>query len=336
MSSQAAKPPSARIDYLDFIKGFAIISVVLLHTLPSAWLNPLLSVFHIWQAVPLFMFVAGITGCITWERRKKDFRIYYKDLPAKAWTVYLPYVIAVVLYQIYVWEPVGAIPFIRSILYGQVGPGGYFVSLIVQHMIFFPLLLRMRDKLNDDKKFLLYCLLLSALVEWLSARYLCTDPSADNMYYRFFYGRYLFVTALGAVFYNNEHLFSPATLNKLMLASIVYMVGATYMDIKFSFIPYEWAPQHYPAYFYTYVLVQWLRDNRYKAPQTLHNIITTFGKNSYEIFITQLFVFSTFGAPMRHSFFGALLLPFICLHGGLGVAYAKSRFGQWRKGLKKA
>ena len=43
---------------LDFIKGFAILSVILLHTLNRSMLYETYSYFHIWQAVLLFVFVS--------------------------------------------------------------------------------------------------------------------------------------------------------------------------------------------------------------------------------------------------------------------------------------
>lgn len=332
MTTQAAKPAS-RIDYLDFIKGIAIIGVILLHTFPSSWLRPMAAMLHIWQAVPLFLFLAGITGCIAWERRKKDFGVYYKDMPLRVWGIYLPYIVAVVLYNLYQREYPGVLPFIQSILFGEVGPGGYFPSLIVQHMLFFPLLLRMRDKVRDDKRFLIYSVLISAAIEWTCAAALAADPERST-FYRFFYGRYLFAAALGAVFYNNENLFSPKTLKNLAIGSIAYMTAVLYFDMTITLLPNAWNAQHYPAYFYTFVMVQWLRNNRRMFGAAFERLISTFGKNSYDIFVTQLFVFSTFGAPMLKSFWGAAALPFICLFGGLGVGYVKNACKNWRKGHK--
>ena len=43
---------------LDFIKGFAILSVILLHTLNRSMLYETYAYFHIWQAVLLFVFVS--------------------------------------------------------------------------------------------------------------------------------------------------------------------------------------------------------------------------------------------------------------------------------------
>ena len=47
-----------QIVYLDFIKGIAAISVVLLHALPKDVLQGSFAFVHIWQAVPLFVFVS--------------------------------------------------------------------------------------------------------------------------------------------------------------------------------------------------------------------------------------------------------------------------------------
>lgn len=48
----------SKICELDFIKGFAILSVILLHTVNTEILYETYAFFHIWQAVPLFIFVS--------------------------------------------------------------------------------------------------------------------------------------------------------------------------------------------------------------------------------------------------------------------------------------
>ena len=45
------------LENIDFIKGLAAISVILLHTLPESVLYGSFAVFHIWQAVPIFLFI---------------------------------------------------------------------------------------------------------------------------------------------------------------------------------------------------------------------------------------------------------------------------------------
>jgi peptidoglycan/LPS O-acetylase OafA/YrhL len=46
-----------RLPEIDFVKGVAIVSVLLLHTLPEKILYLSFASLHIWQAVPLFIFV---------------------------------------------------------------------------------------------------------------------------------------------------------------------------------------------------------------------------------------------------------------------------------------
>ena len=43
---------------IDFIKGTAIVFVILLHILSNNALNSIYACFHIWQAVPLFILVS--------------------------------------------------------------------------------------------------------------------------------------------------------------------------------------------------------------------------------------------------------------------------------------
>ena len=53
---------SSRLHYIDFVKGVAALSVVLLHTLPNAILKGTCAVYHIWQAVPVFLFISFYLG----------------------------------------------------------------------------------------------------------------------------------------------------------------------------------------------------------------------------------------------------------------------------------
>lgn len=46
------------LKYIDELKGFAALSVVLLHTLPREALYTTGAYFHIWQAVPVFVFIS--------------------------------------------------------------------------------------------------------------------------------------------------------------------------------------------------------------------------------------------------------------------------------------
>ncbi|MCD2136738.1 OpgC domain-containing protein [Salinicoccus halitifaciens] len=54
---------------IDILKGLAIIAVILIHSLPDEMLLAILSPFYIWQAVPVFMLLAGYNTAQSFQRR---------------------------------------------------------------------------------------------------------------------------------------------------------------------------------------------------------------------------------------------------------------------------
>lgn len=65
------------LEEVDFIKGLAAISVIFLHTLPLSILKGTFAVFHIWQAVPIFLFISFYLGFRNIERNGNVYKSYY-------------------------------------------------------------------------------------------------------------------------------------------------------------------------------------------------------------------------------------------------------------------
>ncbi len=353
MSAAAGAKP--RLEYLDTAKGFAAASVVLLHLFGAPTLLNCLAPWHIWQAVPIFMLVAGITGVLSCrkysgiiqnsdrENLKRDLKKYYTLLPGRALSLYLPYAAVVLIYYMWAGEPLGLELFGNTMLMGYLGPGGYFVPLIVQHLIFFPLVLALRPRLGSDLKFLGVALLLSSLCE---LPFIFLDIESSRFIYRIFYFRYLFVCCLGAVLADGNP-FRPGIFRLLTLVSVVYMAlvalfsqpGAQPPSYwNFFFIRSDdWYFQHYPAFFYTAFLVFTVfRDNEKRIPCV--PLLIRLGKSSYDIFIFQMGFFITLGLSIKRTF-GWTDFPFpvkvavflFCIFGGLALTRAKQFWHDLKK-----
>ena len=354
---RGAASPSAvrpRMDYLDIAKGFAAISVVLLHLFSDGTLFRVLAPWHIWQAMPIFLMVAGVTGALScrkfagitgnqgWARNRADLAAYYRTLPGKALPLYVPYAVVTLLYHLWSWEPLGIGLFLRTMIMGYLGPGGYFVPLIVQHLIFFPLVLSLRGKLGSDLRFLGAALGISVVAELCFA---FADVESTRFLYRIFYFRYLFACCLGAVLADSNP-FSKGVFRLLALLSAVYIgatcylgnAGATPPEFwNFFFIRADdWYFQHYPGFFFTAWLVFGLRDVEGRIPCV--EWIKKLGRSSYDIFIFQMLFFITIVIWLKTTF-GWADLPFIlkipgfffCLGGGLAVTRARSMWKDARK-----
>ena len=359
-SSQTAVPTGTtakakpRLEYLDIAKGFAAASVVLLHIIQPSTLFTVLAPWHIWQAMPIFLFIAGITGSMScrkytgitgnlgWQKNKADLASYYRTVPEKALALYLPYAVVVVIYYMWTRESLGIELFFNTMLMGYLGPGGYFVPLIVQHLIFFPLILSLRGKVGSDGKFLAVALGISIFAELLFA--FCNVQDSQYMY-RIFYFRYLFVCCLGAVLADGNP-FSKTVFRLLAVVSVLYMAAVCYLGDptatppkywNLSFLRADsWYFQHYPAYFYTAFLVLAMRDYERLIPKV--NWLITMGKSSYDIFIFQMVFLITIGISLKQAYGWSdfpilvkILIFFICIWGGITLTRAKKMWSELRK-----
>jgi hypothetical protein len=338
--------PRPRMDYLDIAKGFAAMSVVLLHLFNDKTLFNCLAPWHIWQAVPVFLMVAGVTGAMScrkyagisgnlgWEKNKADLAAYYRTLPAKALVLYIPYAVVTILYHMWSRETLGIELFFNTMFMGYLGPGGYFVPLIVQHLIFFPLVLSLRGKVGSDLKFLGAALGISIVMELLFA---FADVESTRFIYRIFYFRYLFACCLGAVLADHNP-FGKNTFRLLTLLSIAYIWATCYLSNVeaspqrfwnfFVIRADDWYFQHYPGFFFTAWLVFGLRDHEARIPCV--ELLKKLGRSSYEIFIFQMLFFITIGIWLKKTFGWAELPLFIkvisfffCLYGGFAITRAK-------------
>lgn len=316
-----------RLDHIDFLKGFAIISVILLHALPEGALRPTLAPFHIWQSVPIFLFVAGITTSISFERAG-GLTGYYRKLPTNL--VYLAFWYSLFLF-IYGAVMESVIP-LRALYLGLIGPGGYFVPLIIQHMLFFPLLLSLKRRMNNEPLFLLCALLINAFLE-----YIAYAADINPLHYRIAYLRYIFVAALGAVVYSSNVKYRPS-YSLLPALSILYILSTEYKEtFSFSFnlpIINDWGMQHYPAYFYTAFLCVML--TKISAHIPFSKYITMLGKASYFIYLWQTVFFITLWEKWRDypSLRIVAAIP-VCLLGGLLIQHAIDMYASYKKGLSR-
>ena len=72
------------LEQIDFIKGLAAVSVILLHTLPLSVLYGSFAVYHIWQAVPIFLFITFYLGFRNFEKKEDVLKGYYSISRLKA------------------------------------------------------------------------------------------------------------------------------------------------------------------------------------------------------------------------------------------------------------
>lgn len=126
---------------IDFIKGLAAISVILLHTLPKSVLYDTLAVYHIWQAVPIFLFITFYLGFRSFEKTGNVFEGYYskergKKVFSKLW---LPLLILAALEAIFFIFLGNNDRAVGSLLCISNGPGSYYIWVYMQIWMLLPL-----------------------------------------------------------------------------------------------------------------------------------------------------------------------------------------------------
>lgn len=133
---------SSRLDYVDFVKGLAAISVILLHTLPKSILKNSFAVYHIWQAVPIFIFVSFYLGFRNLEKKDVVFDGYYsKSRLIKVFVkIWLPLIILAGLESIYLFAIGDRSRAIGCLLCIENGPGSYYVWCYMQIWLLIPVI----------------------------------------------------------------------------------------------------------------------------------------------------------------------------------------------------
>jgi len=127
-----------RVQSIDFIKGFAILSVVLLHSLSQDSLIKTFAFIHIWQAVPIFIFISFYLTFHRLDTYGQD--NYYSALRLKKLTsrIIVPYVfLQIVFCLLYICNGrYGSI--LHLIMRGGDGMGSYYPYLYIQLWLIAP------------------------------------------------------------------------------------------------------------------------------------------------------------------------------------------------------
>jgi len=280
-------------DEIDFIKAIAIISVILLHTIPSDKLLLILAPFHIWHAVPVFIMIAGINSTLSINRRG-EFNFYseysfnritkYIQRLLLSYSIIWSFEIVVLIIQNNASFP----KLISSYIMGGFGPGSYFTPLFVQHLILFPLIIFIKNSLQNKFKINDRLILFLFFSFSIFLEYFCIYLDVSSDLYRLLYVRYLFSAILG-------HYLVCNILDKKILVfgslfSFFYILVVSYFKVRFSVIYPAWGFQHAPAFFYTILIIYflWLF---YSRLQKMGPSFLPIGKASYHIFLCQMMWF---------------------------------------------
>lgn len=275
---------------IDIIKGLAIVAVILIHSLTDEMLLAILSPFYIWQAVPVFLLLAGYNTAESFQRRGYvslnqfyNFPFLYGKVERLVYPFLFIWILEVIAHYL-ILDGLSFTSLVTSLFTGGWGPGSYFILVIIQATLILPLIyLLMKKNLTAATIALFF---FSILVDAF-----CMMIDVPGSVYRVIIVRYIFVLVLGVWLSLNTKKINYKWLIPLAVLSAVYIAGVYYEEWNF-FIERYWQSQHAPSYFWTLLLVIiGLKAYQFKAANPLSRILVKMGKASYHIFLVQMFYF---------------------------------------------
>ena len=317
---------SRHLGYVDFLKGFAIVSVILLHALPKKVLVETYAVFHIWQAVPLFVFISFLLIYIKLRRisvsdyyGKKNWGKLFKRIIA-------PFLIIEGLLLLFFAIKGNNELILQFLQNGRIGRGSYYFYVYLQIWLLAPityLLMRWNHLLGG-----VILLFVSVL-----GNVMCFFAGLSPMLESCLALRYIFIAVIAYEWMNNSK--SRTWKYLFPVISVLYLLLMDYYDFN-PWIPNTggWGHQQFPSFFYLFPFVSIMVYLYTKCNSFLSTSIRWLGQYSWEIYLIQmiffLFPFNTY-IPLGNSIIHQIVYCIISLILCILPVYAYSKVKQLYK-----
>lgn len=278
--------------FITFLKGYAILCVVLAHSVP----NIEISGYELWGSmqVPLFLLI-------------QTFHVFKKDTAnlnfKKLWSrIIFPFLIlqttifAVKLTSAGVSLQMNVIQILTQ---GGYGPGSYYFWVYLQFAVLLPLLHPLVKKWSKKK------LLITFLICSVTFEIICSLLHPAEWLYRLLSIRYIFLIYLGFIWVSEGVQMNGMNLF-LSLLSVVAIILFAYVkpNLEPFFYDSGWTTHRWICYFYAAFLLTYLLRLIWGIVLHCHfvgTVLLVMGKCSYEIYLVQMAVFTLF-SKTRLSF----------------------------------
>lgn len=281
--------------FIDFLKAYAIVFVVVSHSFPVSLWN--YCQFRIWadMQVPMFVLI-------------QVFHAYKKGTaPSIKWSsmlkrIVLPFVgiqTFILAFRLLFTSESTHNVLISSVYGGGYGPGSYYFWIYIQVAIILVILWPLVKKISRIKLTLIF-LLISVGFEILFS--LVDFP---DRIYRLLAVRYLFLVPLALIWLEDrvELNVINVILSLLSIAAVIYF-SFFHFDLEPFFYNTGWSFHRWICYFYLPYLLTfalWFLFSKIRKYDWIETAIKEIAKSSYEIYLIQMLVFVFF--PMyRLSF----------------------------------
>lgn len=305
--------------FLDFLKAYCIIWVLIGHILPGDYLNYILYPIIGGCQVPLFLIIQSFHAYKKGVKPVIDIKKTLKRIVIPFFVVQTVIIGTILMVNL----PTTSNELIINALMGGIGPGSYYFWIYLQFAILLPWFYVILSKLSKCNAFILFFVICVGLDVIFSLLYV------PCWLERLLAARYLFLIYLGwiwakegVIMNSKNYIFSVMSL----LAVGFFMFSRLNLEPLFyntEFTTHRWVCFFYISsllilvlrYIYNWCIkYHWLKD-----------ILSRIGQSSYEIYLFQMMVF-TFFRPNRLFFIDNSYLQFViwavmafilCIIGGM-------------------
>ena len=310
--------------FIDFLKAYSIICVVIAHILPAEFYKYIL--FQVWgdMQVPMFVLI-------------QVFHAYKKEIqPILNWKsllkrICLPFIAVQSIIIGFKSLTGGGNLWSSFLTSGGYGPGSYYIWIYLQIAVLLVILWPWLKNLSIRQ-----ALFIGVTVS-VGFEILFSVISLPDGIYRLLCVRYLFLIPLGMIWIEKGVKLNRKTimLSILSIVAVLFFVFTQY-DFEPFFYNTGWEIHRWICYFYlpfllTYVL--FLIWNKIKKSPWIENAIKWTAARSYEIFLAQMAVFVCFSISflsfvsnglIRFVIWAIITFTFSLLSGGLIYWFRKS------------
>ncbi len=287
-----------RSSQIDLLKALSIISVIILHSVTDQTMRNQLGIpFLVLQAVPIFMIIMGFNNSMSYMKHNAitlkeiyTWSLLKHRLDRILW-VFMFAVTLEALVAVFI-NNIKFIDIMLLYLQGGVGPGSYFVPVMIQTLIVLPVLY---ISANKNANFML----LSAFIVNMAFEIYAYKYCMSNEVYRLLFPRYLFAVALGVWIVKIKNVKWPAVIIGAVI-SLIYITSVHYFGLINMYpVQPDWLSQNAPAYLWPFAIFLFGIKILPAQASGILEYFAKVGRASYHIFLVQMVYFWTASGLMK-------------------------------------
>ncbi len=288
-----------RIEFLDYLKAICVLMVIITHYEWTDKTSPFFTML-INMAVPVFMIISGYNFAMS-NRKKAEGRLGkmygWELMKPKLIRFLVPFFAICMIEIVLLLLEEREVHLLRIFLLGGYGPGSYYVPVMMQLLIIFPIIYLLIEK-NATLG------LTAAAIANLLFEVAIKLFEIDKYYYRLSIGRYLLLIAFGCYLYlYPNHRMKRYQMLLMFFAGLSYLIAVFGFNRELLLFEY-WKTTAMPVAFYIFPIVILLFRRFYhsRIPGVLGKLLRWMGQASYHIFLAQMVYYHfKLGGPIMQS-----------------------------------